>query len=622
MFGWNGRILRVNLSQGTIAVQDLDPQTARALVGGRGLAIRYLMDEMDPRIDPLSAGNRLIFATGPLTATPAPTGNRYMVVTKSPLTGALSCSNSGGAFPTEMKRTGFDLFIFEGRAERPVYLWVYDDEVALRPADHLWGHTVSQTEEVLLRETDPQARVACIGPAGERLALIAAIMNDSHRAAARSGVGAVMGSKNLKAVVVRGTRSPRLAEPEPMRALCGQVRREVAEAVRKGTALHDYGTAYVPEVTNELGILPTRNFQTGRFEGVEGITGHVLRERYLIRPKPCLGCPIACGRLTRVDDPPYAGQGEGPEYETIASLGSACGVDNLAAITRANYVCNDLGLDTISTGVTIACAMELYERGILPQVDVGRPLRFGDADAVIALVEQAGRGEGFGSWIAQGSYRLASHYGHPELSITAKKQEFPGYDPRGSKGMGLLYATSNIGASHMAGDVAYMEVFGVPRKLDPLTVEGKPAYVKYFEDIFALIDAAGLCVFLSLRYLFDPTFEVRPARLTQMLNHATGAGYTVDSLLEAGERIYNLERMFLVRAGFSRADDTLPPRMLSEPLPEGPAKGHVAQLEGMLDAFYALRGWDENGIPTRERLEALGLHEQANSLESGGRVHD
>jgi len=303
----------------------------------------------------------------------------------------------------------------------------------------------------------------------------------------------------------------------------------------------------------------------------------------------------------------YAGAGEGPEYETIASLGSACGVGDLAAVTKANYICNEMGLDTISTGVTIACAMELYERGYLPEEDVGMPLRFGDADAMIEMVRQTGLRKGFGDLLAQGSYRLASKYGHPELSITAKKQEFPGYDPRGAKGMGLLYATSNIGASHMAGDTAYMEVFGTPQKLDPQTIERKPWYVKHFEDIFAIVDAAGLCVFLSIRYLFDGSYEVRPTPLTELLNYATGAGYTMDSLLEAGERIYNLERMFLVEAGFSRKDDTLPPRMLEEPMPEGAAKGQVVELDEMLEEFYELRGWDENGIPTKEKLEALGL---------------
>ncbi|MGB9871250.1 MAG: aldehyde ferredoxin oxidoreductase family protein [Anaerolineae bacterium] len=608
MYGWNGKILRVNLTTGETSVEEVDPRMARDFIGGRGWAIRYLYDEMDPRVDSLSPENKLVFATGPLTATPVPTGNRYMVVTKSPLTGALSCSNSGGFFPTEMKRTGFDLFIFEGRAERPVYLWVNDDRVEIRPADHLWGRTVFETEDMLRAETDPRARVACIGPAGERLAPIAAILNEKHRAAARSGVGAVMGSKNLKAVVVRGTRRIPLARPDELKALSAQVVEEVKQAVAAGKAtLRTYGTAYVPPVTNEVGILPTYNFRTGVFHGAEAISGRTLNQKYLIRPKACYGCPIACGRVTRVEDPVFGGEGEGPEYETIGSLGSACGVDNLAAITKANYVCNELGLDTISAGVTIACAMEMYEQGLIPESDIGRPLRFGDGEAVVEMVRLAGLREGFGDLIAQGSYRLASHYGHPEFSMSAKKQEFPAYDPRGAKGMGLLYATSNIGASHMAGDTAYMEVFGVPKKVDPLSWEDKPRLVKYFEDIFTIVDAAGLCVFLSIRYLFEPTYNVEPVRISRLMEYATGAGYDEETLLKAGERVYNLERMFLVRAGFSRADDTLPPRMLYEPMPEGPAKGHVVELDRMLPEYYRLRGWDENGVPTPEKLAELGL---------------
>ncbi len=615
MFGWHGRILRVNLSDERVHVEEVDPQVAGDFIGGRGWAIKYLWGEMDPTVDPLAPENMLVFGTGPLTATPAPTGNRYTVVTKSPLTGALACSNSGGFFPTEVKRTGFDLFLFEGRASRPVYLWVKGTrsggrselEAEVRPAEHLWGKDVHETTDVLLEETDPRARVACIGPAGERLVKIAAIMNDKHRAAARSGVGAVMGSKNLKAVVVRGTIQTPLALPEEMKALCRQVNSEVRADVKKGSSLREYGTAYVPPVTNELGILPTRNFQSGQFEDVEQIDGPILTEKYLRRAKPCFGCPIACGRDTQVDDPEYAGQGEGPEYETIAALGSSCGINNLAAITKANYRCNELGLDTISTGVTISCAMEMVEKGILLESDVGRPLRFGDADAVIALIEETAYRRGFGDLLAEGSYRLASRYGCPELSVTAKKLELPGYDPRGAKGMGLLYATSNIGASHMAGDIAYSEVFGVPEKLDPLATEGKPRLVSRYEDAFALIDAAGLCVFLAVRYLFEPDMRLWPTRLARLMNYATGIGYTEESLMEAGERIFNLERMFLLKAGFTGADDTLPQRMLEEPLPGGPGKGHVADLDQMLPEFYRLRGWDENGVPTADKLESLGL---------------
>jgi aldehyde:ferredoxin oxidoreductase len=607
VFAWHGRLLRVDLTHEKLSTEEIDPQLARDFIGGRGWAIKVLRDEVDPTVDPLSPQNKLIFATGPLTDTPAPTGNRYMVVTKAPLTGAIAVSNAGGMYPTEMKRTGYDMFIFEGKAERPVYLWINDDQVEIRSAEHLWGKTVPETEDALLEETAPQAKVACVGPAGERLVKMASIMNDKHRAAGRSGVGAVMGSKNLKAVVVRGTQRAALAGPDAMRALSREVRQEVAADVKKGSSLREYGTAYVPIVTNEIGILPTHNFQSGVFEGVEGITGVVLKEKYLIRPKACYGCPIACGRKTRVEVPGYDGEGEGPEYETIAALGSGCGVDDLAAVTRANYACNELGLDTISAGMTIACAMELYEGGVLPESDVGHPLRFGDADAVIDLVEKTAYRDGFGDALAEGSYRLAEMYGRPELSMTAKKQEFPGYDPRGAQGMGLLYATSNVGASHMAGDIAYMEVFGVPKKIDPLTIERKPWYIKHFEDLFTIIDAAGLCVFLSIRYLCDATYEVMPTRLTALLNLATGADYTVESLLEAGDRIYTLERLFLTEAGFSRADDTLPKRMLAEPMPDGPAQGHVVALDQMLPQFYRLRGWDENGVPTGAKLAELGL---------------
>lgn len=607
MYGWHHKLLRVDLTHQKISIEDIDPKTSKDYIGGRGVAIRYLVDELNPLVDPLAPENKLIFATGPLTASPAPTGNRYMVITKSPLSGALSNSNSGGDFPTWMKRTGFDIFILEGKAENPVYLWVNEDQVEIRSAEHLWGKDVHQTTDLVLAETDPKAKVACIGPAGENLALISAIMNDKHRAAARSGVGAVMGSKNLKAVVCQGKKNPEMFDEAGMKQLSVQISKEVGVDVKKGSSLREYGTAYVPPVTNELGILPTRNLQTGVFEGVDNINGPSLKEKYLIRHKPCYRCPISCGRLTEVDEPGYQGKGEGPEYETLAALGSACGIDNLAAITKANYWCNELGLDTISTGMTIACAMELYEKGYLSEADTGIPLQFGDADAMIEMVQKTAYREGFGDTLAKGSYRMAEKYGHPEIAVTARKQEFPGYDPRGAQGMGLLYATSNIGASHMEGDLAYSEVFGVPEKVDPLTTDNKAELIMRFEDAFALIDAAGMCVFLSVRYVFDSDVMLWPTRLTQLMNLMTGADYTAAEIMIAAERIYNLERLFLIAAGSGANDDTLPYRMLHEPLPEGPAKGRVVDLDVMLPRFYQVRGWDENGVPTQEKLEILGL---------------
>jgi aldehyde:ferredoxin oxidoreductase len=610
MYGWHGRLLRVNLTDGTIAEERFTEEEARKYIGGRGLAIKYLMEGMDPRSDPLSPENLLIMATGPLTATPAPTGNRYMIVTKSPLTGALSNSNSGGEFPTFMKRSGYDLFIFEGKAQKPVYLYVDEGKAELRDAAHLWGMDTHETTDTIVAETAEDVRVACIGPAGENLALIAAVLNDKHRAAARSGVGAVMGSKNLKAVAVRGENDPDLYDEKALRAVVREAVKELAQDIRKGSTMRIYGTSYVPDVTHEAGVFPTYNFQYGQFRGTHKINGPTLKEHFLIRHSGCYACPLACARLTEVKaeewGEKYAGEGEGPEYETIGSLGSACGVDNMAAITKANYTCNELGVDTISVGVTIACAMEMYTKGILKEEQIGRPLPFGDADGMLEMIRRAAYRDGFGDEIAEGSWRLAQRYGHPEMSVTAKKLEFPSYDARGLKGMGLLYATSNIGASHMAGDTAYTELFGVGKKIDGLTYEGKAALTKHFQDVFTIIDSAGMCVFVAVRYTLDAPNGYIPTRITEMINQATGADYTPDSMLKAAERVYTLERLFLTQAGFSRADDTIAPRM-SESMPSGPIQGEVFDLGQVLDDYYVERGWDENGIPTPERLEALGI---------------
>ncbi|MBK8420038.1 aldehyde ferredoxin oxidoreductase family protein [Candidatus Villigracilis saccharophilus] len=605
MYGWHLKILRVNLTTKKVTQEDVDPKIARDYLGGRGWAIHYLYKEMDPMADPLSPENKLIFATGPLTATPAPTGNRYMVVTKSPLTGALAHSNSGGEFPTWMKRTGFDMYIFEGKSSEPVYLFVNEDQIEVRSAAHVWGKDTHETTDILKAETSADARVACIGPAGENLALMAAIMNDKHRAAARSGVGAVMGSKNLKAVVAMGNKNPPLFDPEGMRALSVDTSKNVGADVKKGSNMRIYGTSYVPQVTNTLGILPTRNFLQGTFEHVNNIDGDALKNQYLIRHTPCYRCPLSCGRLTEVPDGKYKGKGEGPEYETISSLGTGCGVSDLAALLKANYLCNEYGMDTITTGMTIAAAMEMYEKGYISEEIIGMPLKFGDHDAMIAMIKLMAYREGFGNDLAMGSYRLAEKYGHPEIAVTTRKQEFPGYDPRGSQGMGLLYATSNKGASHMEGDVAYEEVFGVPVKENPLTTEGKPELVKHFEDSFALMDSSGLCVFVAIRYAFNKDRMILPERLAEMMNLSTGANYTPQEALKAAERVYNLERMFLLKAGST--EDTLPHRMLHEPLPDGPAKGMVVELDKMLPEFYKLRGWDEKGVPTKEKLEELGL---------------
>ena len=614
MHGWMGKILRVDLTRGTLREEALVPKTAKDFIGGRGLGIEILRREADPGCDPLSAENLMVMATGPLTDTGAPTEARYMIMTQSPLTGAITCSNAGGRFPTELKRAGFDALVLTGKAEQPVYLWIADGRAELRDATHLWGETTHATTDRLRAETDAKARVACIGPAGERLVRFAAVMNDKDRAAGRSGVGAVMGSKNLKAVAVRGTGKIPLADPERFKAFNQKILARFKAATKETPlGLTINGTAGVVITTQHLGVLPTKNWQQGTFAGWEQIHGETLTAKYLVRGKACYACPIGCGRITRVEDPQFGGEGEGPEYETIYALGSNCMVDNLAAVIKANYICNEQGLDTITMGATIACAMELVEKGYLEEKAVGRPLAWGDGEALVALTRMTAAREGFGDRLAEGSYRLAASCGHPELAMVAKKQEFPGYEPRGAQAMGLAYATSPIGGSHMRGDPAYFELFGVPEKVDPLEWRGKARITKDFQDLSAIIDAAGLCIFFAVRNLAGKSLDVPPTGILEYLNAATGAGYTLAELIRAGERIITAERQFLVQAGFSRRDDTLPKRLTAEPLPDGPAKGMVCHLEEMLDEYYREQNWSADGFPTPARLKQLGLE-----TEEGG----
>jgi len=606
--GYMGRILRVDLEKRSVEYEPLNREWARDFIGGRGLGMRYLLAEVDPACDPMGPENKLIMMTGPLTGTSAPTGARYMVMTKSPLTGAVTCSNSGGHFPAMLKKTGIDGIIFEGCSDKPVYLYVTEGEAELRPANHLWGKDTHQTTDILKAETDRKAKVACIGPAGEKGVLFAGIMNDKDRAAGRSGVGAVMGAKRLKAVVASGDLKVPLADGDAFQRHVKTYVSKFKESFKaQPPPLRTYGTAITIIGTQNAGVLPTRNFQRGTFEKWEDIGGEALTEKFLVKPSACFSCPIACGRVTRISHGPYQGEGEGPEYETIYALGSNCGVGDLAALTKANYICNEMGMDTISMGATVACAMEMYEKGILSESRIGRPLPFGDADGLVDMCRKTAAMEGFGKELAMGSLRLATACGCPELAIVSKGQEFAGYDPRGEKGMGLAYATSNIGATHMRGDPAYIELLGVPMLVDPLTVEGKAKLVKDWQDVFALIDSAGLCVFFSVRNLVTPTRDIRPDGLLKLLNASTGARYDVDSLVLAGERIIGLERLFLKRAGFGAKDDALPRRITHEPLPDGPARGQVCELDRMLPEYYMLRGWRDDGGPCAETLKTLGL---------------
>ena len=608
MNGWMGKMLRVDLASGETRDEMLDPQVAKDYIGGRGFGIYTLNREVDPACDPLSPENVLVMATGPLTGTGAPTGARYMVMTKSPLTGAITCSNSGGRFPTELKRSGYDGIVFCGRAQHPVYLYIHAGQAELRDASHLWGKTTHETTDLLRAETDAKARVSCIGPAGEQLVRFAAIMNDKDRAAGRSGVGAVMGSKNLKAVVVLGQGRVSLADSARFKTFNNQILGKFKAAAKETPlGLTINGTAGVLLTTQHLGVLPTKNWQQGTFDGWDNIHGERLTEKYLVSNKACYACPIGCGRKTRVEDPAFAGEGEGPEYETIYAMGSNCMIDNLAAVVKANYLCNELGLDTITMGATVACAMELVDRGYLSDKVVGRPLVWGDGEALVELTRMTAYRKGFGNRLAEGSYRLAESCGHPELAMVSKKQEFPGYEPRGAQAMGLAYATSPIGGSHMRGDPAYFELFGIPQPVDPHQWEGKAKITKAFQDLSAVIDSAGLCIFFAVRNLAGKELDVPPIGILEYLNAATGADYSLEDLMRAGERIITAERQFLVRAGMSRKDDSLPRRLTHDPMPSGPAEGKVCHLEEMLDEYYREQDWTADGIPTEERLASLGL---------------
>lgn len=597
MHGYNGKILRVNLSEKTVKFEPLDIKEAQKFIGGRGLGTKILMDEVDPGVEPLSSENKLIFVTGPLTGTSTPTGGRYMVVTKSPLTGAVACSNSGGYWGAELKFAGYDVIIIEGKADSPVYINIEDGSVEIKDASHLWGKVVSETTSALEKVHGEKVKVAAIGPAGENLSKLACIMNDLARAAGRSGVGAVMGSKNLKAITVKGSSKVEIAEPDKLKEAFSRCMKKIKENGVTGQGLPTYGTAVLVNIINENGVFPTNNFQVATFEKADEISGETLAEKYLTKKDPCFRCPIACGRYCKVDDI----EGGGPEYETVWAFGSDCGVSSLGDVIKANFWCNEMGLDTISAGATIAAAMELYEKGYIKKEELngGPELKFGNAEAVVEWTKRMGGKDGLGAKMAQGSYRLCEMYGAAELSMSVKKQELPAYDPRGIQGHGLQYATSNRGGCHVRGYLISPEILGLPEKLDRFSLEGKPAWAKIFQDFTAAIDSVGLCLFTS--------FAMGADDYADLYNAVCGTNLTGADFIQAGERIWNLEKIYNLKAGIDSTQDTLPKRLLNEPIPDGPSKGWVHKLDELLPKYYELRGWDEKGIPTQEKLKELGL---------------
>jgi len=613
---WAGKILRVNLSAGTVKSEPLNMKWAKEYLGSRGLATKYMVEEVDAKVDPLSPANKIIWATGPLTGTMASTGGRYTVVTKGPLTGAIACSNSGGYWGAELKMAGWDMVIFEGKSAKPVYLSISDDVAELRDAAHLWGKTVWQTEEMLKKgHQDPQLRVSSIGGAGENQVLYAAVVNDLHRAAGRSGVGAVMGSKNLKAIAVRGTKGVgNFVDAKAFMKASFTAKKVLADNAVTGQGLPTYGTQVLMNVINEVGALPTRNHRDIQFEGAKDISAEAMAtpratdgKKPLVTNQACFGCTIACGRIQKIDQghftvqnkPEYWGASGGLEYEAAWALGAANGVNDLDALQYANVLCNEHGMDPISFGATIGAVMELYEMGVLKKEQLGIDAKFGSAQALAHFAEITAKGEGFGKEIGQGSARLTRKYGHPDLSMTVKSQEFPAYDGRGIQGIGLAYATSNRGACHLRGYTVASEVLGIPVKTDPLASEGKPDLVKAFQDATAAFDSAGICIFTSFAWTL--------ADVAPQVAAACGPEFTMEKLGEIGERIWNMERDFNNRAGFTAKDDTLPKRLLTEPAKTGPAKGLVSKLPEMLPKYYEIRGWNADGTLKPETRQRLGL---------------
>lgn len=597
MHGYRGKILRVNLTDLSYRLEDLDHAEALKYIGGRGLGSKIMFDEVDPRIDALDAANKVIIATGPMTGTPTPAGGRFMVVTKSPLTGTIASSNSGGYWGAELKFAGYDALILEGKAAKPTSIFIEDDKIEFRDATHLWGKTTIETTNEILKDSPEKAKVLCIGPAGENLSKIAAVMNDLNRAAGRSGVGAVVGSKNLKAIVVKGSTRPTVAEEDALKAVVKKGRSQIKDNGVTGAGLPTYGTNVLVNIINEQGVFPTKNFQETYFDHAEEVSGETMSEKFLIKRESCFACPIACGRYTKADEIETGG----PEYESVWAFSAACGVSDMKAAIKANFWANEMGLDTISAGVTVATAMELYEKGHIKDEELnGLGLKFGDGDSMVEWIKKLGRREGdLAGKMAEGSYRLADAYGHPELSMTVKKQELPAYDPRGIQGQGLQYATSNRGGCHVRGYLISPEILGLPEKLDRLEIKGKPQWAKIFQDLTAFIDSCGLCLFTS--------FAITADDYADMFSAVTGHKHTAEQILEAGDRIWNMERVWNLKAGIDPSQDTLPKRLLAEPIPSGPSKGHLARLDEMLPLYYKERGWDEKGIPTSDKLKALGL---------------
>ena len=626
--------MRVNLSEKKVAKDAFDEVDARKYLGGRGLAAKILFDELAPGIDPLGPENKLVYATGPFAGTGFPLNSRWIVAGKSPLTGIWGEAACGGTFAVQLRKAGYDALVIEGTASSAVYLDISGDDVLFRDASHLWGKMTLDTEIAIgrdlgimtRREDDPA--VVCIGPAGERLVKFANVIHTAHRAAGRTGLGAVMGSKKLKAVAVRGSKGILVADAERLKTL---TKAAISECVTNKSLVYfgKYGQAGLVDILNENGILPTKNFQNGTFEHHEKISGPTMATTILKKRNACSQCPVACKRIVEISQGPYApvepGYG-GPEYENMASLGSLLMIGDLEAVCKENQMCNAYGIDTITTGVIIAWLMECYEKRIISKKDIdGIEATWGNTEAAMKLIEKMATREGVGDLLAEGIKKAAAKIGRrsEEYTMEVKGLEIPMHEPRGKKGVGLAYAVSARGACHeqafhdtdTEAENAAPEI-GITKGLNRHdTSRDKVDMVKKSQDWVAVTNSLCLCTapaWVGFEY-------TKPSFLVEALNAVTGMNFTVNELMTVGERMNNLCRCFNVREGITRKDDYLPRRFMEEPLPDGPSRGQrltSEELQKMLDDYYEIRGWNKStGIPEKRKLLELGLERAAKAIE-------
>jgi aldehyde:ferredoxin oxidoreductase len=604
MNGWIGRCLRVNLTENKSQVEETPLELMESFLGGRGLGVGLLSQEIDPTVAPLSGENKLIFASGPLVATGAITGASCNIITKSSLSGTIACAKLRGHFGAEMKYAGFDIIIVEGKAESPVILSIMDDKVALQPALEYWGRTTSETETIFKQGLGEKwagrdTYLLSIGPAGERHVPLANVVNDGFLSVGGAGVGAVMGAKNLKAIAVKGSHSITVADGDRFIQVVNTLINKLNGSPLTSQSMPAWGSAFLTGLCNQRGILPFKNFQTINLEASKNVGNEALGKAFALSAAGCFACPIACIKKAYVSHPMFEGRGMVPTYLAIGSLGLNCGIKDLTTIGIANMICAEMGLDPVSSGGTIATAMELLEKGIISKDTLKLDLRFGNDEDLLHALRLMATDEEHAQGIGKGAMALAEKCGHPEIFMGVKGMPMAPFDPRSIQGMGLHFATSNYGPHHLYAYTFIDELLKVHQDLDPQATDGKPELVKQYQDTTAVMDALGLCSWPLLGLKFN--------NFVPMINACLGTSYKADDLLMIGERIWNMERLFNMNAGFDHSHDILPERFFKELIPEGPSKGQLSRLSEMIGQYYNLRGWTEAGKPHPETLKALGL---------------